>query len=158
MDQLLAAEEVLNDCELALEFLEVESDRRKFRIFWLAAVAAIRSVGHVLDKVDAKDNPRLKQASNSAFETWKNNKGQYKIFWFFIEDERNTLLKQGEPGIHPLPYQLQVDADFVYECDFDIFAPMLKGPYFGEDCRDVLREAINWWKIELNEIKKSAFI
>jgi len=155
MNSMLAAEDVLKDCELALESLEAETDRRKFRLFWLAAVAALRSVGHVLEKIDSKESERMKKAIAQAYTAWKSNKEHHKIFWQFIEEERNTLLKEGEPAVQPVPYQINVNADFVYECDFDIFAPMLKDPYMGEDCRDVLRDAINWWRVEIDAIKST---
>jgi hypothetical protein len=156
MNQLVC-EEVLADCRHALEFLEQETDPRKFRLFWLAGVAALRSVGHVLAKVDAGNHEALAIAATAAYARWKQDKEKHKIFWSFIDEERNTLLKEGEPGVCPLPSMLHVEADFVYECDFDIFAPMLKGPYFGEDCRDVLELAIQWWEGELASIKANAF-
>lgn len=151
---MLIAEKVLADCKVALEFLEEETDPRKFRLFWLAAVSAVRSVGHVLNKVDAVAHPKLRSATNKSYARWKQEKEKNKIFWDFIEDERNMLLKEGEPGVYPGPVQIQVDADFVYQSDFDIYAPMLKGSYAGEDCRDVLQLAIDWWMIELDRIKQ----
>ncbi len=153
----LVCEEVLADCRHALEFLEMETDPKKFRLFWLAGVAALRSVGHVLAKVDAGANEAVEREAKAAFARWKQDKNEHKIFWSFIDKERNTLLKEGEPGVCPLPSLLHVEADYVYECDFDIFAPMLKEPYFGEDCRDVLEMAIQWWQSEIASIKARAF-
>jgi hypothetical protein len=153
----LACEEVLADCRHALEFLEQETDPRKFRLFWLAGVAALRSVGHVLAKVDSDSHEAISREAAAAYIRWKHDKEKHKIFWSFINEERNTLLKEGEPGVHPRPSMLHVEPDFVYECDFDIFAPMLKGPYFGEDCRDVLGLAIQWWESEIASIKAYAF-
>lgn len=155
MNQLVC-EKVLADCKHALEFLEHETDPRKFRLFWLAAVAALRSVGHVLIKVDADSHESIAIEAAAAYTRWKQNKETHRIFWSFIEKERNTLLKEGEPGVCPLPSILHVEADFAYDCDFNIFAPMLKGPYIGEDCRDILKLAIQWWEHEITSIKTHA--
>ena len=43
---------VLEDCRLALQLLEEETDLRRWRLHWVAAVALVRAVGHVLEKVD----------------------------------------------------------------------------------------------------------
>ncbi|MBQ0960342.1 hypothetical protein KAK06_15410 [Ideonella sp. 4Y11] len=154
----LAAEEVLRDCENALSFLQEETDPSKFRLFWLAAVAGLRSVGHVLDKVDSLEQPKLGAAARAAYSRWKQEPENNQIFWQFIDNERNSLLKEGEPAVYPVPHRLLIDADFVYDGDFDLFAPILKGPYIGEDCRDVLGLAVSWWKEQINAIKREAQI
>ena len=51
------ARQVLDDCELALEFLEQATTDQIWRVHWFAAVALIRTVGDVLDKVDGL-NPK----------------------------------------------------------------------------------------------------
>jgi hypothetical protein len=151
----LTAEAVLKDCEFALACMEAEDDRRKFRVFWLAALAGLRSVGHVLSKVDGAREPRIRKAADSAFARWKADRKQHQIFWEFIEDERNALLKEARRGVLAIPYSLMI-GKVTHKADFEIYAPMVDGPYGGEDCRDVLRLAINWWKRELKDIKGEA--
>jgi len=38
----------------------------------------------------------------------------------------------------------------VVELDENIYRPMVEGAWEGDDARDVLQEAINWWEEELN--------
>jgi len=147
---------VLEDCELALKLLEQESDPRRFRLFWLAAVSALRSVGHVLYKVDAASSPAFGQAVNAAYRRWQQDREANKIFWLFIDDERNSVLKQADPGVYPLPNEVAIEPGLVYELDFDIFAPMIRGPWKGEDCRDVVAKAIKWWRCELSRVQNEA--
>jgi hypothetical protein len=156
MQQPLQCLQVLDDCELALELLEKESDPQKFRLFWLAALAALRSVGHVLHNVDAVADPACRDAVNAAYARWRQDRGSHEIFWLFINAERNSVLKQADPSVYPIPHSLFLDPDVVYEVDFDIFAPMLRGPWEGEDCRDVVRRAIDWWHTELAILQAEA--
>jgi hypothetical protein len=151
----LTAEAVLKDCEFALTCLESEDDRRKFKLFWMAALAGLRSVGHVLKNVDGAHEPKLERAAASAFGRWKADREKHQIFWEFIEDERNALLKEARRGVLAIPYDLLAGKEG-HSVDFQIYAPMVDGPYGGEDCRDVLKLAINWWKRELKEIKRDA--
>lgn len=146
-------EQVLDDSELALELLEAESDPQRFRLYWLAAVASLRSVGHVLHKIDAATSSRHRRAIDSAYQRWKQDKHAHRIFWLFIEEERNNVLKSADPGVYPISHELSWGEDVVYEVDFDIYAPMLRGPWEGLDCRDVVREAIAWWRTELAVIQ-----
>ena len=44
------ARTVLDDCRLALQLLEEETDPQRWRIHWVAALALVRAVGHVLDR------------------------------------------------------------------------------------------------------------
>lgn len=93
------AREVLKDCEVALSMLEVEPDLRKWRIVWAGSVALIRSVGHVLHKVDGSDKV-LKDIANEFFGRWKVAE-EHEIFRRFIEHERNNLLKEYHSDVHP---------------------------------------------------------
>ena len=147
--------DVLKDCELALEMLQKENSFDQFRIIWVAAIAQIRAVGHVLHKVDGERDPKLKVIIEEIFIEWKNNKVNNAIFWDFIENERNSVLKQYEFGFlfGPLGVIAPTEEE-VMELDEGLFCPILDGRYEGEDCRDILDEAIKWWKIQLNRIEK----
>jgi hypothetical protein len=151
----LVAEAVLKECEFALKCMETEDDRRKFRLFWMAAVAGLRSVGHVLNNVDGDHDAKVRKAAASAFARWKANRRKHQIFWEFIDDERNALLKEARRGVLAIPYDLLAGKER-HNIDFQLYAPMVDGPYGGEDCRDVLKLAISWWKRELREIKRDA--
>ena len=97
----LHAWNVLADCQLALTLLEEETDNQRWRVHWAAAVALVRAVGHVLDKVDGND-ASIKLAAGAAFRRWKGNDPAHAIFRELIERERNNLLKEYRSDVHPL--------------------------------------------------------
>jgi hypothetical protein len=161
------AREVLEDCRVALSLLEEETDIQRWRIHWAAALALIRAVGHVLDKVDG-DDPLVKQAAGAAFKQWKSEDLKHEIFREFIERERNNLLKEYHSDVHPLSevtLAVEVTArpvgggipikfGHVGEIGDNIYRPVLDGPWEGDDARDVLGEAIAWWDEQLTAIEK----
>lgn len=160
-----AAREVLDDCRLALAMLEEETDLARWRVHWAAAVALLRAVGHVLDKVDGED-PLIKRLAFQAFKRWKGSAPEHEIFREFIEPERNSVLKEYRFRHHPLDevqmavgYTLQNSATGetmqlgdVLPLGDNIYRPFLEGWREGDDARDVLSEAIGWWEAELNAL------
>jgi len=163
------AREVLSDCRLALGLLEEETDLRTWRVLWAAAVSLIRAIGHVLDKVDGK-NPAIKSISNRMYKDWKSSASEHLIFREFIEKERNNLLKEYQINVHPLeevPVVLQavlqpigggeaitVAVDTM-EMGENVYRPMMEGPWEGDDAREVLTEAIEWWEVQLDAIDEA---
>lgn len=144
--------------------LEDEKDNRKWRIHWAAAVALVRAVGHVLDKVDGAD-ATVKAASRAAFKRWKTDP-DCEIFRDFIEGERNNILKEyrfgphptEEVGIavsvtlrHPETGEMMQVTD-VLSIGESIYRPMLEGFRQGDDARDVLTDALDWWRRELDAL------
>jgi hypothetical protein len=159
---------VLEDCKLALQLLENETDLRRWRLHWVSAIVLIRAVGHVLDKVDGKSKA-VKDVSRAAFARWTGNAPEHEIFREFIERERNTILKEYEFNLHPgeqvevaIPVTLKrlsdgaiVNAATVFPIDNNIYRPLLDGFREGDDARDVLTDAIEWWERELAAIERS---
>ena len=164
------AREVLQDCRLALRMLEADQDDESWRVHWAAAVALIRTVGSVLDKVDGDLDAAIKAASNTRYREWRTGTGQNEMFTEFIEKERNNLLKEYKTDVHPLPeIQMALQTTLrrvsdgapltvsdIVELDKNIYRPILDGPWEGDDARDVLSAAIDWWQRELNLIDKMA--
>ncbi|WP_294993845.1 hypothetical protein [uncultured Stenotrophomonas sp.] len=144
--------------------LESEADLQRWRVIWASAIALIRAVGHVLEKVDAK-NPKLKPLIKCSYARWKRDP-EHEIFREFIERERNNLLKEYESNVHPLEQvpvfvsltltSVEGSVQQAYVDTFDIgeniYRPLLSGPWEGDDCRDVLDEAIEWWGRELDSL------
>jgi hypothetical protein len=157
---------VLEDCRLALTLLEEETDLPRWRLHWVAAIALVRAVGHVLEKVDGKSQA-VRAASQSAFSKWKSDAPEHKIFREFIERERNTILKTYEFNLDPseevelvLVSNLKrvsdgaiVQSAQVYPIGENIYRPLLDGFREGDDARDVLSEAIEWWDEQLSFIE-----
>lgn len=165
-----AARSVLEDCYVALRMLEEETDLQRWRVHWAAAAALTRAVGHVLDKVDGARDPRIKKAAAHAFRRWKGNDPQHEIFREFIELQRNNILKEYRFEDHPLE---EVDVAVIYTLrnsitgetketaevipiGDNIYRPILAGYSEGNDARDVLSEALEWWAIELDKIDRVA--
>lgn len=156
------AREVLEDCKIALNEIQDGITGREWRVRWVAAVALLRAVGHVLDKVDAPGDPLLRRLVDDAWRRLEESKPNPAVFWQFIEEERNHILKEyrigagqgvtirlgtahldlqsgeqwSEPGL-PTLYHYTVNS----------------GPYEGRDQREVLQEAIDWWDAYLGRIE-----
>lgn len=153
---------MLHDAEVSLEYLEQEQDPERFRIFWIASVALLRMVGHVLDKVESEQSEAVKQVVNTHWKEWKLNLPENRIFQDFIEDERNRVLKEYSFGFlsGEMPIVVQKDDSAeVFTLDDLLYCPIADGTYAGEDGRDIVREGIEWWKSRLNEMEReiSAF-
>ena len=116
----------------------------------------MRAIGHVLHKVDSERNPKLKNIIENAFSDWKKNREDNAIFWDFIENERNSVLKQYEFGFlfGPMGVITSDDDEEIEKLDEGLYCPILVGRYQGEDCRDVLEEAIKWWKKQLTGVEE----
>lgn len=148
------ARKVLADCKTAHGLLEAESDAARFRVVWVSGVALLRSVGHVLRKVDSRQDPRTAVAVGAAWERWKADKETNAIFWEFIEEERNNILKEYEFGFLSGPLDVLITpSDERFVLDGNLFCPIADGRFTGEDCRDILAEGIEWWEKELYEIE-----
>src|ERR1700677_4833567 len=92
--QGLAARVVLEDCHTCLKRLEDEDDNTLFRINWVAMCAMLRTVGHVLSKVDrSRVNTVAKKLIDKKWKEWK-TLPSHSIFPKFIEDERNAVIKE----------------------------------------------------------------
>lgn len=159
------AREVLADCELALTLLEEETDFRTWRVNWVGALALIRAVGHVLDKVDGAD-ASVKFAARGAYRTWMSDAPEHRVFRRFIDDERNNVLKNYIFNLHPLdevdvvigmgitnPDNAALSREhLVIPMTENIYRPILDGYGEGEDARGIYKEALDWWHRELDAI------
>jgi len=149
------ARRVLADCKHALDLLQGESQPASFRVLWVAGIALARAVGHVLRKVDGKQEDAVGAAIKSAYESWQTDRSGNAIFWNFIQEERNQVLKQYEIGFFAGPVDVVAGGE-IHTLDDHLFCPMTDGSYAGEDCRDILEQAIQWWEQQLAAIEAAA--
>jgi len=150
----LTARTILSDCKNAQAVLEDESDTVRFRLFWVAGVVLLRAVGHVLHKVDRDRSPAIKLQIDQAYEKWKGDRETNAIFWEFIDDERNRMLKEYEIGFLSGPINVLVQpSGEIATLDHNLFCPIADGRYSGEDSRDVMAEGIAWWEKQLSAIE-----
>jgi hypothetical protein len=101
----------------------------------------------------------------AAFHQWDNELGRSKpepeIYWEFIVNERNQLLK--EYAATP------VQATLVHEMRFDLSTGatenlgltrqehvMAEGPFAGQDQRHLIKQSIQWWQAELERLDSKA--
>ena len=160
------ARQVFADCTLALEMLEAEQDLTRWRVHWAGALALLRAIGHVLRKVDGADL-KVGRQIDFAYSRWKSQRAENAIFWEFIDQERNNILKEYQFNLHPLEH---VDVAVVMTVQQpetgelrqvpnvvpigeNIYRPVLDGYGEGNDARDVYQEALGWWDAELTAIE-----
>lgn len=157
------ARAILNDCRVALGMLEDEIDTQRWRVHWVGAVALIRAVGHVLDKVDGKSNAELGRLANARFARWKLGTGDDRIFVQFIDRERNSILKQYTFGVDTsevIPVAVISTARGcppnvaeAFDLGENLFRPVIWDGV-AEDARDLYSNAIEWWQRELDELDR----
>jgi len=144
------ARHVLSDLKLTLELLDRDADNAEWRIHWVAAVALARSVRHVLWNVDVRDGRVDKTLANNLFAEWKSRENkEHEIFRDFIDLERNSVLKEYESSVYPESSIWLLAGEEGFLLGSSLFRPMEIGRYEGEDARDVLRLAIDWWDRQL---------
>ncbi len=163
----IAARKVLNDCEIALEMLEEVEDLGRWRLLWAGSVALLRAVGHVLKKIDG-ESPQIRVVIDRRFDDWKRERQANSVFWDFIENERNNILKEYRSSVSPdEEILLTVQADGpsrgagdmgqkgqVFRLSENIYRPIVSGYGEGEDARDIYRQALDWWGRELAAIEE----
>jgi hypothetical protein len=74
-----------------------------------AALTLLRTVGHVLEKVDGARGATYRKAVGSALEAMESRSEIACHFWEFVEQERNNVLKEYRFGVEPEPTYLRLD-------------------------------------------------
>lgn len=149
------ARKVLRDLQTAHKLLELEQSVEGFRVLWVAAIALCRAVGHVLQKIDSDTSPQLKVAISQIYASWKADPEMHHIFFEFIEDEHNSVLKEYEFGFMSGAVDLVMLPDgSPANLSDNLFCPLSSGRFAGEDCRDVLELAHQWWNAQLTQIDR----
>ncbi|MBN9493787.1 hypothetical protein J0H33_10645 [bacterium] len=150
----LRARFVLDDCRRALEMLEDEEDEHRWRVLWVAAVVLLRTVGDVLHKVDSRGNPRLAVQAATAFDRWKQRAYGDDIFQDFIKKERDKVVHLYELNVYDSDtIAVAADSGSADLLGGNLYRPIVDGVWEGEDARDVLQAAIDWWDRELAVIE-----
>jgi hypothetical protein len=158
------ARQVLADCEASVEELR-SATQDTLRRRWLTTITLLRTVGHVLDKVDGQASAAHRAAIDAAHMELK--KTRLPIFFEFIEDERNNVLKTyafavgGNVTIGiPAGDFFLADPDFsehrtvVKKSRFEI-RPVLSGHFVGRDPLSVIGEAVAFWHSYFDQIDRS---
>ena len=133
----------------------------------------------MLAKVDAEKNPALARPISEAWARVRSTKPEPKIFWGFIEGERNRFLKNYEHGITRLRIFHGNEGGQVLALDLanataravqvgtlmsappsipdrGVLSVLSDGPYAGNSEIAVAVEAVAWWEAYLHEIEQAA--
>jgi len=149
------ARQVVRDCELSVDELEPQEDARIWRLRWVATVTLLRAVGHVLEKVDTDVRPAYRKSIDAWWQNLKAMKPEPAIFWSFIDLERNSILKEyGGHGVHIAETRIRIALATGERMDLPrTFQTAIEGgPFDGRNQTEVVREAISWWRRQLDEI------
>jgi hypothetical protein len=171
----MRARDVLDDCKLALhDFEEALHDFEEarptpfWRTRWVGLVALLRSVGHVLEKVDGAQNDQWKNAVKDAWDRVNRTKpDDPKILWAFIDEERNNILKAYQmgarlnttfrPGPLVLGFSDSTVRQILQKTGPTTHEPVMRsGSYGGSDALALCREAIAFWEKYLSEVEAAA--
>ena len=106
-------------------------------MFWVAGVATLRIIGHVLAKVDGSSSAVHKVEINRLWDEWKADRADHTIFWDFIEEERNSILKTYEFGAQLV--ENDDGADIVFSD--------------GDSAFGKFSDALYWWRAQLEELE-----
>jgi hypothetical protein len=151
-----AARQVLSDCHLALEMMEIESDPDRLRVQWIGALALVRLVGDALSKIDSVDQPDLAQLIERHWNLLRSSKEV--IFWEFIKGARDRAVHLYDVDIYEsevvdIAIELPDGTMHYDKLDDCMFMPLQNGFGKGEDARDIYRDALNWWDSQLTGIE-----
>jgi len=164
---------VLQDCHHAVKNHTLDLQGEELRVSWVAILTLLRAVGHVLDKADSKSSPAMAQAIMEFWKGIKVSKPEPAIFWQFIENSRNRMIKLYEHGIsrelilkgpelEGAPTTLWIDqansrGGKLTAHDGEVISRLADGSAFaGQSERAVAIEACNWWMRILDEIDARA--
>jgi hypothetical protein len=142
----LRARDALKDCRSALADFKDGVQGTEWRWRYVAAVALLRAVGHVLKHVDGEASEKAKKVIEAEWQDLNNHKPEPAIFWQFIDEERNNVVKE---------YRFSAGQDVTVSLGGDptIYAyPMKHGYFAGRDQREVIGEAIRFWEAYLDRV------
>jgi hypothetical protein len=165
------AQEFLEHCRQGLERLWQDPTGHDWVIQWAGTLALLRTVGAALKNLqkDITADPRLQRAQA---DWWQRTKAAApKIYFEFIDDERNTLLHgatvnagqsamvpmqgaevtalaAGQAPPPPKPIPPRPPTIHTYH--------MNSGPYEGSDPRELIKEGIAWWEQQIADIERDA--
>ena len=144
------ARDVLADCREAHNELVNGLSGSLWRRRYFACVALLRTVGHVLHKVDSEVYSKHGSAIKDWWQNKKDTKPEPAIYWSFVEEERNLFLKTYGP--------VAAQNMTVYpggDRESEISYVMKDGPFKGVDPRNLILDAIEWWEQELDTIDRN---
>ena len=158
----LFAEKILEDVKYSLSLLEVETDRRKFKLLWISTIVLLKSVGDAL-RIEAREKgwnePVLKPFFTSINSSAGRTNPLNNIYHDFIQPVRNRLVHELEFDYLDSPiavgYTSALDTESKLKSFYleDLYIPRQRFDSEGTDVRDLIQEGIDWWSIKISELK-----
>ncbi|WP_143435528.1 hypothetical protein [Henriciella aquimarina] len=112
-------------------------DEHELRRAWASFAFAVRSVGHVASKVDAKSHPILASFLDSHFQAWKTS----DALFIFLDEERNSIAKNGRSTAH-------------FGIGNDFGKILILGQF--KSAVELSGEILRWWETALANIEDTA--
>lgn len=157
------ARRVLEDCRSALDELREDPKSEEWRRRWVTMLTLLRAVGHALANADGITDAVLADIIDRHWRRINDSRPEPEIFWMFIDEERNNILKEYKvnaginvtvrPGTKS--YNLKTgEAKEIAPSQPTLHDYVINsGPFKGQDQRDVVAYAIDWWDSYLTEIE-----
>lgn len=149
----LAARRVLRDAYRARnEFSRALSSNNlaEIRLRWITATTLLRTVGHVLERVDSSRSLMLATAIKAAWNRWDRHRFHHFIFHEFIKKERDTILKEYRATIFsPISEKVQSNENP------SLYTAILVGDTSYSPL-GAINSSIQWWETELGKIESEA--
>jgi hypothetical protein len=137
----LKAWEPFEDCVSILflfKHFDVDDPNPEWRLYWVAGIALLRAIGHVLVKSDALTSEKHRNEINKLWGAWKTNPDDKRIFANFIEKERNNILKTYTFGAALSENHSGYRVTYANK----------------EDAFEMFREAVYWWRHQLMALEE----
>jgi hypothetical protein len=161
---------IVDDCRHLLSELRQNPREASWRTRWFAALVMLRAVGHVLEhETKSSTDAAVRAAAQRWWNDIKQSEPEPAIFWQFIYDDRNALLKDYSFTTAESPDRLarregragrfSANMTLLFRpLGVDMFGErtnyeMALSPFIGRDARDVVEEAIQWWDRQLQAIE-----
>jgi hypothetical protein len=161
----LRAREVVADAVTAIEDFEASAATPYWRTRWIAVVAILRAVGHVATNLDAAGDENLRSPIDSEFAELRRTRPEPTIYWNFIVEERNRVLKEMTLGaglnitLRPGAawYDMKTGETGGTEGEPTTYDHFMRGGiYDGRDPRELCREAVAFWNGYLDRVEERA--
>jgi hypothetical protein len=159
---------VLQDAAYAIEHHSDVLQGEAFRVSWFSVIGLLRAVGHVLGKVDASSSSSMRHAVTCKYNELKESRPEPRIYWEFINSERNRFLKNYDHGItRVLTVPTLIEGVYLAVDGANSrggeFAPgrsytsaFARGEGAGRNERDIAWRAHDWWSNYLDAIDELA--
>jgi hypothetical protein len=91
----------------------------------------------------------------------QNERSANRIFWDFIEAERNSVLKAYEFGYREDDVEIEAvasDGTRIVYSNVPFVSELRAGPFAGQPGLEIARKALVWWERQLDAIEEDAHV